>query len=83
MIGMTSLDADADEALSFIERNGLGYPNAVYDLSLFIDVGFVGWPAAMAVHDGNIVWMGHPKDISRAFLEGLAGETGDSLVGSR
>ncbi len=82
MIGMTSLDADADEALSFIERNGLGYPHAVYDLSLLTDLGFYGWPSAMAIHDGNVVWKGHPKDIQRAFLEGLAGEAKESLAGS-
>jgi len=74
VIGMTSLNygMHEDDAESFIERNHLDFPNAVYDSKVFDDLGFTGWPAAVALHEGNIVWKGHPDGISRAFLEGLA-----------
>jgi len=73
VIGMTSLNygMQVDDAESFIERNDLGFPSAVYDGKVFADLGFDGWPSAVAIHEGNIVWKGHPDKISRAFLEGL------------
>ena len=74
VIGMTSLNGGMreDDAKSFIERNDLGFPNAVYDGKVFDDLGFDGWPTAVALYEGNIVWKGHPVRISEAFLEGLA-----------
>jgi tetratricopeptide (TPR) repeat protein len=81
VIGMTSLNNGMreDDAESFIERNHLSFPSAVYDGKVFDDLGFTGWPSAVALHDGNIVWKGHPDTISRAFLEGLArGQLGES-----
>jgi len=76
VIGMTSLNGGMreDDAESFIERNSLGFPSAVCDGKVFEDLGFTGWPVAVAVRDGNIVWKGHPKGVSKAFLEGLARE---------
>jgi len=75
VIGMTSLNGGMreDDAESFIERNDLGFPSAVYDGEVFDDLGLDSWPSAMALHDGNIVWKGHPARISKAFLKGLAG----------
>jgi tetratricopeptide (TPR) repeat protein len=74
VIGMTSLSygRHEDAAESFIERNDLGFPSAVYDGKVFEDLGLTGWPWAVAVHEGNIVWKGFPDEISRVFLEGLA-----------
>jgi hypothetical protein len=71
---MTSLNygRHEDAAESFIERNNLGFPSAVYDGKVFEDLGLTGWPWAVAVHEGNIVWKGFPDEISRVFLEGLA-----------
>ncbi|MFH1502737.1 MAG: protein kinase [Candidatus Eisenbacteria bacterium] len=79
VIGMTSLNEGRreDDAESFIERNDLHYPHAVYDSKVFDDLGFTGWPSAMAVRDGNVVWKGYPWEISRAFLDGLVGEGPD------
>jgi non-specific serine/threonine protein kinase/serine/threonine-protein kinase len=73
VLGVTSLNGGMreDDAESFIERNDLGFPNAVYDGKIFDDLGFDGWPAAVALHEGNVVWKGNPSEISRAFLEGL------------
>ncbi len=72
VIGMTRLDTGMDDAESFIERNELGFPNAAYDGKVFEDLGFSGWPVAVALHEGNVVWKGYPDRISEAFLEGLA-----------
>jgi tetratricopeptide (TPR) repeat protein/tRNA A-37 threonylcarbamoyl transferase component Bud32 len=74
VIGMTSLNGgmDEDDAEAFIERNHLDFPNAVYDIKVFDGLGFTGWPTAVALHEGKIVWKGHPDGISKAFLEGLA-----------
>jgi tRNA A-37 threonylcarbamoyl transferase component Bud32/tetratricopeptide (TPR) repeat protein len=81
VIGMTSLNGGMhqDDAESFIERNELGFPSAVYDGKVFDDLGFTGWPSAVALREGSIVWKGHPARISKAFLEGLAsGRLGES-----
>lgn len=73
VLGVTSLNGGMreDDAESFIERNDLGFPNAVCDGKVFDDLGFDGWPAAVALHEGNVVWKGNPSEISKAFLEGL------------
>ena len=73
VFGVTSLNRGMreDDAESFIERNDLGFPNAVYDGKIFGDLGFEGWPEAVALHEGNVVWKGNPGEISKAFLEGL------------
>jgi thiol-disulfide isomerase/thioredoxin len=71
VIGMTKLDTGMDDAESFIERNELDFPNAVYDGKVFKDLGFTGWPMAAALHEGSVVWKGNPSDISKTFLEGL------------
>jgi tetratricopeptide (TPR) repeat protein len=74
VIGMTSLShgSGEDDAESFVERNNLGFPSAVYDGEVFKDLGLGGWPAAVALHEGGVLWKGHPYKISRPFLEGLA-----------
>jgi len=74
VIGMTSLNGDMqeDDAESFVERNDLSFPSAVYDGKVFEDLGFTGWPWAAAVHEGNMVWKGSPAERSLAFLEGGA-----------
>jgi thiol-disulfide isomerase/thioredoxin len=73
VIGMTSLNYGMreDAAESFIERNDLGFPNAVYDGKVFDDLGFDGVPTAVVLYEGNILWKGHPDGISKAFLDGL------------
>ena len=73
VLGVTSLNGGMreDDAESFIERNDLGFPNAVYDGKIFDDLGFESWPVAVALHEGNVVWKGNPGEISKAFLEGL------------
>jgi tRNA A-37 threonylcarbamoyl transferase component Bud32/thiol-disulfide isomerase/thioredoxin len=75
VIGMTSLNGgmNEDDAKSFIERNHLDFPNAVYAGKIFDELGLTGYPTAVALHEGNIVWKGHPEGISKVFLEGLAG----------
>ena len=77
VIGMTSLNygMQEEDAESFIDRNDLGFPSAVYDGEVFEDLGFTGWPSAMAVQNGSIVWKGHPVRISKAFLSGLVGDS--------
>jgi thiol-disulfide isomerase/thioredoxin len=75
VIGLTSLTGGTrEEATSFIERNEFGFPNAVYDGEVFMDLGFDGVPAAVALWEERIVWRGSPSEISRSFLEGLAGQ---------
>jgi serine/threonine-protein kinase RIO1/thiol-disulfide isomerase/thioredoxin len=73
MIGLTSLSygKHEEDALSFVDRNGLDFPHAVCDGKLQDRLGFNGWPAVVALSEGNIVWEGHPDRISKGFLEGL------------
>jgi tetratricopeptide (TPR) repeat protein len=72
VIGMTALDTGKGDAESFVKRNDLEFPNAVYDRKVRKDLGITGFPWAVALHEGNIVWKGHPKAVSGAFLKGLA-----------
>jgi thiol-disulfide isomerase/thioredoxin len=80
VIGLTSLTGSTREAAdSFIERNALGFPNAVYDGEVFVDLGFEGIPSAVALWEGRIVWKGSPSKISKSFLAGLAGQSPEDL----
>jgi non-specific serine/threonine protein kinase/serine/threonine-protein kinase len=75
VIGLTSLfDGTREAADLFVERNALSFPNAVYDGEVFRELGFEGWPSALALWEGKIVWRGNPSEITRSFLEGLAGQ---------
>jgi len=72
-VGLTSLTHDGtdEQALNFIDTNGLTFRNGLYDGDAFSDLGFTGYPAAMAIKDGQIVWKGHPARITPSFLDGL------------
>jgi hypothetical protein len=47
-------------------------------VTIFINLGrglrgFTGWPVVVALKNGQVVWKGHPDNLSRRFLDGLAG----------
>lgn len=71
LVGLTRKATKA-QAMWFIERNHLSFPNARTDRRLFDRIGNASVPAAIAAIDGEIVWVGHPQGISRSFLDGLA-----------
>jgi len=77
-VGMTSVNRGSSEqmALDFIDSNELTFRNARYDGQIFKDFGFTGYPAAVAIRDGQVVWKGHPNRITPAFLDGLVGAGG-------
>jgi thiol-disulfide isomerase/thioredoxin/serine/threonine-protein kinase RIO1 len=77
-VGLTSLSHDdtEEQALNFIDSNGLTFRNGLYDGEAFTDFGFMGYPGAMAIKNGQIVWKGHPARITPSFLEGLVGQPG-------
>ncbi|MHC5113280.1 MAG: protein kinase domain-containing protein [Planctomycetota bacterium] len=72
LVGQTNGSTRA-QVQGFIDRNNLLFPNAKSDRQLTRRISQTGVPAAMALHDGGVVWMGHPAYVSRTFLEGLAG----------
>jgi len=74
VIGMTAINLGMHDAVSFVARNALDFPNAVYDGKILDELGFSGVPMAVAFHEGRVVWKGHPNQLSRGFLEGLAGD---------
>jgi tRNA A-37 threonylcarbamoyl transferase component Bud32/tetratricopeptide (TPR) repeat protein len=73
LIGMTSLNygQHQEDAERFVQRNGLNFPNAVYDAKVLGDFGTTSWPFVAALHKGNVVWKGHPAGLTQDFLEGL------------
>jgi tetratricopeptide (TPR) repeat protein len=70
LVGLTK-NSTREQAMWFIERNHLGFPNAKFDRQPFDRIHNTSIPAAMALVDGEIVWVGHPETISRSFLDGL------------
>ena len=69
---------------SRIERNALGFPNAVYDGQVMRDLGFDSYPVAVAIDDARVVWKGHPDKIcdqvSDAVLDACLAEDPNSKV---
>ncbi len=77
VVGLVSLSqgATSKQADWFIERNHLSFPNAKVDGKVVRHFDGRAVPAALALHNGEVVWIGHPNMISRSFLDGLAGQS--------
>jgi len=75
-VGLTSLSQDSTEeqALGFIESAGLTFANAQSTGETFRELGFTGYPSAVALKGGHVVFKGHPDLITPAFLAGLERE---------
>ena len=72
IVGFTKLSRSKtkEEAMEFLQVNGVTYPIAkeTGKLSEFFNVS--GIPACAVVKDGTVVWRGHPARISDEMIEG-------------
>jgi tetratricopeptide (TPR) repeat protein len=77
VLGLTGLTKNSTEeqAVEFIERNRLTFPNATNDRRVISNLGYTGTPNAVVLKDGDIVWKGILADISASeqFFDGLIG----------
>ena len=71
IIGMTKVNRSATEegVAEFIEEEGLQYPIAKEDGNLSRYFNVSGVPAAVVVHQGAVVWRGHPASLSEDLLK--------------
>lgn len=71
MLGLTRINRSStpDTALEFIETHQLSFPNAQETGAETTRYNVSGIPAAALVHEGEIVWRGHPMRLTDALLE--------------
>jgi len=73
LLGLTRLTRGSTEQSlrDFISEKGLGFPIAKEDGAMTRAFAVIGIPAAAIVHDGTIVWRGHPSVLPWAWLDTL------------
>ena len=73
LLGLTRLTrGSTEQALrDFIAEKDLGFPIAKEDGAMTQAFAVTGIPAAAIVHDGTIVWRGHPSVLPWAWLDTL------------
>ncbi len=64
----------ADRPDSSVQIVGLTFANAQSTGETFLELGLTGYPSAVALKDGHVVFEGHPDLITPAFLAGLERE---------
>lgn len=75
VIGLTRLSRGVEEEqlLAFLDARGVTYPVGRGTGALAQQLGIRGIPAAAVVRDGEVLWQGHPANLSdgelAAFLE--------------
>ncbi len=72
VVGLTKLTRDKtpEEVRAFIAENKVGYPTAKEDGSMSDFFGVSGVPAAAVVKGGEVVWRGHPAQITDEMITG-------------
>jgi thiol-disulfide isomerase/thioredoxin len=81
MIGLTEITMNSTEekVLKCIEANGLTFPIAKGGEEAMSFFGVRGWPSAVMIADGRMVWGGYPWNLTDQIFDGLLGvpEDGD------
>ena len=72
VVGLTKITKSATEekVVEFIKEKGMTYPNAKETGDASKAFAVSGIPAAAVVKNGEVVWRGHPANLTDAMLEG-------------
>jgi thiol-disulfide isomerase/thioredoxin len=75
MVGLTKITKSSTEekVVAFVKDNNLNYPIAKEDGKLSEAFAVQGIPAAAVVKGGQIVWRGHPAQITPEMIDGWIG----------
>ena len=75
IIGLTEITGSSTEqkVLECIKENGLTFPIAKGGGEVQSFFGIRGWPWAVMMADGRMVWRGHPSDLTDQIVDSLLG----------